>query len=93
MEVDQSALTGKSLPVTRKANENVYSGSIVKRGEIDALVYATGQETYFGATARLVEAAHTTSHFQRAVLKIGDYFNSYCPDPGDPDPTGRLVPW
>ena len=73
LEVDQSALTGESLPVTRKANENVYSGSIVKRGEIDALVYATGQETYFGATARLVEAAHTTSHFQRAVLKIGDY--------------------
>jgi H+-transporting ATPase len=73
VEVDQSALTGESLPVTRKANENVYSGSIVKRGEIDALVYATGQETYFGATARLVETAHTTSHFQHVVLKIGDY--------------------
>ncbi len=73
MEVDQSALTGESLPVTHKAGENVYSGSIMKRGEIDALVYATGQETYFGATANLVEEAHTTSHFQRAVLKIGDY--------------------
>jgi H+-transporting ATPase len=73
VEVDQSALTGESLPVTRKAGESVYSGSILKRGEIDALVYATGQQTYFGATARLVEMAHTTSHFQRAVLKIGDY--------------------
>ena len=73
VEVDQSALTGESLPVTRKADENVYSGSIVKRGDINALVYATGQETYFGATAHLVEEAHTTSHFQRAVLKIGDY--------------------
>ena len=73
VEVDQSALTGESLPVTRKTDESVYSGSIVKRGEIDALVYATGQETYFGATAHLVEEAHTTSHFQRAVLKIGDY--------------------
>ncbi len=73
VEVDQSALTGESLPVTRKADENVYSGAIMKRGEIDALVYATGQETYFGTTAHLVEEAHTTSHFQRAVLKIGDY--------------------
>ena len=73
VEVDQSALTGESLPVTRKAGENVYSGSIMKRGDIDALVYATGQETYFGTTAHLVEEAHTTSHFQHAVLKIGDY--------------------
>ena len=73
VEVDQSALTGESLPVTRKTDESVYSGSIMKRGEIDALVYATGQQTYFGATAHLVEEAHTTSHFQRAVLKIGDY--------------------
>ena len=73
VEVDQSALTGESLPVTRKTGENVYSGAIMKRGEIDALVYATGQETYFGATAHLVEEAHTTSHFQRAVLKIGNY--------------------
>ena len=73
IEVDQSALTGESLPVTRKADESVYSGSIVKRGEMDALVYATGQHTYFGTTAHLVEEAHTTSHFQRAVLKIGDY--------------------
>ena len=73
VEVDQSALTGESLPVTRKAGESVYSGSIMRRGDIDALVYATGQQTYFGATAHLVEEAHTTSHFQRAVLKIGDY--------------------
>lgn len=73
VEVDQSALTGESLPVTRKTDESVYSGSIMKRGDIDALVYATGQQTYFGATAHLVEEAHTTSHFQRAVLKIGDY--------------------
>jgi H+-transporting ATPase len=73
MEVDQSALTGESLPVTRKPGDAVYSGSIIKRGEIDALVYATGQDTYFGKTARLVEEARTISHFQRAVLKIGDY--------------------
>jgi H+-transporting ATPase len=73
VEVDQSALTGESLPVTRKTGETVYSGSIIRQGEIDALVYGTGQNTYFGKTAQLVQEAHTVSHFQRAVLKIGDY--------------------
>jgi len=73
VEVDQSALTGESLPVTHASGEAVYSGSIIKRGEIDALVYGTGRNTYFGKTAGLVEEAHTVSHFQRAVLKIGDY--------------------
>ncbi len=73
IEVDQSALTGESLPVERKTGEEVYSGSIVKQGEADALVSATGSNTYFGKTARLVETAHTVSHFQRAVLKIGDF--------------------
>jgi len=51
----------------------VFSGSIVRQGEISALVYATGESTYFGKTAHLVEEAHTVSHFQRAVLKIGNY--------------------
>jgi len=73
IEVDQSALTGESLPVSRTCGEAVYSGSVVKRGEINGLVSATGRSTYFGKTAHLVEAAKTTSHFQRAVLKIGDY--------------------
>jgi H+-transporting ATPase len=73
LQVDQSTLTGESLPVTRKPDETVYSGSIVKQGEIDALVYATGKDTYMGKTAHLVQTAHTVSHFQRAVLKIGDY--------------------
>lgn len=73
VEVDQSALTGESLPVTRKTGEAVYSGSILRQGETDALVYGTGQNTYFGKTAQLVQEAHVVSHFQRAVLKIGDY--------------------
>ena len=73
LEVDQSALTGESLPVTCKPGGAVFSGSIVRKGEIDAIVYATGKNTYFGKTAQLVEEAHTVSHFQRAVLKIGDY--------------------
>jgi H+-transporting ATPase len=73
VQVDQSGLTGESLPATRKPGEAVFSGSIVRRGEIGALVYATGTNTYFGKTAQLVQAAHTVSHFQKAVLKIGNY--------------------
>ncbi|MGV8966301.1 MAG: plasma-membrane proton-efflux P-type ATPase [Cellulomonas sp.] len=73
IEVDQSALTGESLPVTCAAGDAVYSGSIIRRGEIGALVYATGTRTYFGKTAELVQDAHTVSHFQKAVLRIGNY--------------------
>ncbi len=73
IEVDQSALTGESLPATRKPGEAVFSGSIIRQGEIGALVYATGANTYFGKTAQLVQEAQTVSHFQRAVLKIGNY--------------------
>jgi H+-transporting ATPase len=55
------------MPATRKSGDAVFSGSIVRRGEIDALVYATGGKTYFGKTAELVETAVTVSHFQKAV--------------------------
>ncbi len=73
MSIDQSTLTGESLPATRNAGDAVFSGSIVRRGESNALVYATGTNTYFGKTAQLVQEAHTDSHFQKAVLKIGNY--------------------
>ncbi len=73
IEVDQSALTGESLPATGNPGDPVYSGSVIRRGEIGALVYATGADTYFGKTAELVQDAHTVSHFQKAVLKIGNY--------------------
>jgi H+-transporting ATPase len=73
VSVDQSALTGESLPATRKSGDAVFSGSIIRRGEIGALVYATGAKTYFGKTAQLVQEALTVSHFQKAVLKIGNY--------------------
>ena len=73
VQVDQSALTGESLPVTTKPGGAVFSGSIIKRGEANAMVYATGTNTFFGKTAQLVQEATTVSHFQRAVLKIGDY--------------------
>jgi len=73
VQVDQSALTGESLPVEHKPGDAVYSGSILKQGEIDALVYTTGKGTYYGKTAELVESAVTRSHLQHAVLKIADY--------------------
>ena len=73
VSVDQSALTGESLPASKKPGDAVFSGSIIRRGEIGALVYATGGKTYFGKTAELVETAVTVSHFQKAVLRIGNY--------------------
>ena len=73
VEVDQSALTGESLPVKLKSGDAVFSGSTIRKGESEALVYATGTSSYFGKTAQLVQEAHTVSHFQNAVLKIGNY--------------------
>jgi len=73
LQIDESALTGESLPVERARGDQAYSGSIVRRGEMNGTVTATGMNTFFGATTRLVEEAETKSHFQRAVVKIGDY--------------------
>ncbi len=73
VDVDQSALTGESLPVQRQTGDEVYAGSVLKRGLIQAVVYATGANTFLGKAAKLVESAETVSHFQKAVLKIGDY--------------------
>ena len=71
--VDESALTGESLPVEKHVSDVGYSGSVIRQGEMDALVVATGMNTFFGKTAKLVEEAKTRSHFQKAVIKIGDY--------------------
>jgi len=73
LSVDQSALTGESLPVNKVSGNIVYSGAVAKQGEMVALVTATGERTYFGHTARLVAGAGKASHFQKAVLQIGDY--------------------
>ena len=73
ISLDESALTGESLPTSKASGDAVFSGSIVRRGGTDALVYATGTKTYFGQTAALVQSAVTVSHFQRAVLRIGNY--------------------
>jgi H+-transporting ATPase len=73
LSVDQSALTGESLPVNKENGDVIYSGSVAKQGEMIALVTATGAQTYFGRTAKLVAGAGKASHFQKAVLQIGDY--------------------
>ncbi len=73
VSIDQSALTGESLPVDKKVGDVLYSGSVVRQGEMQAVVTATGMNTYFGRTAKLVETATSRSHFQQAVLRIGNY--------------------
>lgn len=73
ISADESALTGESLPVEKKASDIAYSGSIVNQGEANALVTATGLNTFFGKTAQLVEEAETQSFLQKTVIKIGDY--------------------
>ncbi len=73
LTIDQSALTGESLPVTKKTDDIVYSGSVAKKGEVVALVTGTGLNTYFGQTAKLVQSAESKSHFQQAVMHIGHY--------------------
>lgn len=72
LSIDQSALTGESLPVEKTTADPAYSGSIVRVGEMTAVVTATGMRTFFGKTAALVERAGAPSHFQQAVLAIGN---------------------
>ncbi|MDI9437558.1 MAG: plasma-membrane proton-efflux P-type ATPase [Euryarchaeota archaeon] len=73
LSIDESALTGESLPVERKSSDVAYSGSVIIQGEMEALVILTGMNTYFGKTAQLVEEAETKSHLKKAVVKIGNY--------------------
>jgi len=71
--LDESALTGESLPVEEKPGDTVYSGSIVRKGEMDTRVTTIGVNTFFGKTARLVQTKPPRSHFQAAVERIGNY--------------------
>ncbi len=72
LELDQSALTGESLPVTREGGGTVYSGSIVRRGEASATVTKIGAGSFLGRTTELVATARSRSHLQAAILRIGD---------------------
>ena len=73
LSVDQSALTGESLPVNKESGDVVYSGAVAKQGEMVAVVTATGTNTFFGRTAKLVESAGSKSHLQESVLQIGNF--------------------
>jgi H+-transporting ATPase len=70
VELDQSMLTGESLPIEASLGTDTFAGALVRRGEATAVVTATGARTKFGRTAELVRTAHVVSTQQKAVLKI-----------------------
>src|SRR5579885_2413719 len=71
--LDQSAMTGEAMPVEAGAGAPAYAGSMVKRGEANGEVIATGARTYYGRTAELVRSARTASHLQTVILTIVKY--------------------
>jgi len=73
VKIDQAALTGESLPVTKTKGNVCYAGSAVKSGECEAVVYATGSKTFFGRAAALVSGTASHGHFQLILKQIG-YF-------------------
>eukprot|EP00268_Persea_americana_P052448 TRINITY_DN5870_c0_g1_i4.p1 TRINITY_DN5870_c0_g1~~TRINITY_DN5870_c0_g1_i4.p1 ORF type:complete len:885 (+),score=180.72 TRINITY_DN5870_c0_g1_i4:147-2657(+) len=73
LKIDQSALTGESLPVTKSPGDGVYSGSTCKQGEIEAVVIATGVHTFFGKAAHLVDTTTHVGHFQQVLTSIGNF--------------------
>lgn len=64
----QSALTGESLPVTKRSGDVVFSGSTCKHGEIEAVVIATGVHSFFGKAAHLVDSTEVVGHFQKVKI-------------------------
>jgi H+-transporting ATPase len=73
LRIDQSALTGECLPVTKNPGASVYSGSTCKQGEIEAVVIATGVHTFFGKAAHLVDSTNHVGHFQKVLRDIGTF--------------------
>uniref|UniRef100_A0A2K2BSH0 Plasma membrane ATPase n=1 Tax=Populus trichocarpa TaxID=3694 RepID=A0A2K2BSH0_POPTR len=73
LKIDQSALTGESLPVTKKPGDEVFSGSTCKHGEIEAVVIATGVHSFFGKAAHLVDSTNKVGHFQKVLISIGNF--------------------
>ncbi|KAG6493674.1 hypothetical protein ZIOFF_048667 [Zingiber officinale] len=69
----KSALTGESLPVTKIRGDLVFSGSICKQGEIEAVVIATGIHSFFGKAALLVDSTEVVGHFQKVLTSIGNF--------------------
>ncbi|KAL1190470.1 ATPase 6, plasma membrane-type [Cardamine amara subsp. amara] len=73
LKIDQSALTGESLPATKHPGDEVFSGSTCKQGEIEAVVIATGVHTFFGKAAHLVDSTNNVGHFQKVLTAIGNF--------------------
>ncbi|XP_020518801.1 ATPase 10, plasma membrane-type isoform X3 [Amborella trichopoda] len=73
LKIDQSALTGESLPVTKRTGDEVYSGSTCKHGEKEAVVIATGVHSFFGKAAHLVDSTEVIGHFQKVLTAIGNF--------------------
>jgi H+-transporting ATPase len=73
VSLDQSALTGESVPVEAERGKAAYAGSLIRRGEASGEVIATGARTYFGKTAELVRSARTVSHLQSMIFSIVKY--------------------
>jgi len=71
--VDQSALTGESLPIEKGEGDTIYSGSIIKRGEVSGVVSATGTKSYFGKTTELVKLAKVPSQAEMLIMSIVKY--------------------
>ncbi len=75
LQIDQSALTGESLPVNKEPGEEAFANTVVKQGEMLAMVTATGLNTRFGKTVGLVAKAEMAgrSHFKKMVIRVGDF--------------------
>ncbi|KAI7946716.1 hypothetical protein MJO29_011243 [Puccinia striiformis f. sp. tritici] len=74
VSIDQAALTGESLPATKKVGDQCFSGSTCKQGEAEGVVIATGANTFFGRAAALVGADDDSSgHLQKILAQIGTF--------------------
>ncbi len=71
LQIDQAALTGESLPAKKFPGDIGFSGSTVKQGECEALVYATGINTFFGRAASLIGNTQNVANIQKIMTTIG----------------------
>lgn len=70
LRIDQSGLTGESAAVVKAKADNLYSGSIVQRGEATGVVLTTGKSTFFGKTTQLVQSARPRLHIEEMIAKV-----------------------
>ncbi|MGE5196216.1 MAG: plasma-membrane proton-efflux P-type ATPase [Anaerolineae bacterium] len=75
--IDQSAITGESLPIEPSIGEHAYAGSIVKHGEAYAKVLSTGKHTFFGKTAEIMRSTKTPSHLEKTIFSIVKYLVAF----------------